>query len=297
MTTPVAPAPSKPAESTPTTTPAAPSQQATPTSPVAPAPAAPAQPASPFAQLSAADKDRLLSVYAGTIRDQNQRLEKLETDSAEAKKVAAQPTPTENAAKNKQFYERPYEATQELVRTEIQAAVAPIIDLVRSSTRQTDYDRIKTELKADPRFRDALTNTEGYVDQLIQQQVARGQPVTREVVVTAISGVHGAASLGLLDLGVAPKPSEVAPTTNTQPASPTLTTPPHLRPSAPPAPGGGDNGQPKLRDLNEQEERLRRENHMTKEEFLAGMEMAANDVVKMDKWPAKEQPRQPGGLR
>ena len=194
MTTPVAPAPSKPAESTPTTTPAAPSQQATPTSPVAPAPAAPAQPASPFAQLSAADKDRLLSVYAGTIRDQNQRLEKLETDSAEAKKVAAQPTPTENAAKNKQFYERPYEATQELVRTEIQAAVAPIIDLVRSSTRQTDYDRIKTELKADPRFRDALTNTEGYVDQLIQQQVARGQPVTREVVVTAISGVHGAAS-------------------------------------------------------------------------------------------------------
>lgn len=294
MTAPAAP---KPAESTPTTTPVSTSSpQATPTSPAAPAaPAAPAQPASPFAQLSAADKDRLLSVYAGTIRDQNQRLEKLETDNAEAKKTAALPTPTETAAKNKQFYERPYEATQELVRTEIQAAVAPIIDLVRSSTRQTDYDRIKSDLKADPRFRDALTNTESYVDQLIQQQVARGQPVTREVVVTAISGVHGAASLGLLDLGVAPKPSEAAPPS--QPASPILTTPPHLRPSAPPAPGGNDNGQPKLRDLNEQEERLRRENHMTKEEFLAGMEMAANDVVKMDKWPAKEQPRQPGGLR
>ncbi len=72
-------------------------------------------------------------------------------------------------------------------------------------------------------------------------------------------------------------------------------TPPHLRPSAPPAPGPGDQP-PKLRDLSEQEERLRRENNMTREEFLAALDMAASDVVKPDAWPKREQ-KQPGGAR
>jgi hypothetical protein len=256
--------------------------------------------------MSDAEKDRLLSVYAGTIRDQDARLRDLEKDRDEFRKIVSTPKPAEvaadAAAKNKSFYERPYEATQELVRAEVQAAVAPLVDLVRGNANRSDYDRIKDSFRVDPRFKPVFdAGLEPHIDRMIQNHAAAGQPVTKEIVLVAISGVKGAADLGLLgDFGGnsgQPSMAGVPPAPNSSPSGPTMVTPPHLRPSAPPAPGGSGDDKPKLRDLTENEERLRRENRMTKEEFLAGMDMAAMDVVKQDKWPGEPPKRQPGGLR
>src|SRR2546421_10759328 len=72
----------------------------------APAPApAPVAPASPFADLTPEQKDRLLSVYAGTIRGYEERLTQLDSKiEGLGKKEPAAP---DVAALNKGFFEKP----------------------------------------------------------------------------------------------------------------------------------------------------------------------------------------------
>src|SRR6266516_997893 len=266
MTAPVIPLP-KPAEPA-TPSPAA-SPPATPTSP--PAPAAPA---SPFAKLSDAEKERLLSVYSGTIRDQNAQLQELgeRVKKVEGKQNA--PPAVDPKAANAAFYDRPMEMVTDIVRREVTAAIEPLANFVRSAGARDEYTTIKDELKNDPKVKQVFDTAERHIDDFIRKQAASGAKVTRDLVIAAVAGVRGAQELGWIESGNG-APAPVAP------AAPS------------PAPGPND-PQPRLRDLNEQEERLRRENNMTKEEFLAALDMAANDVVRADAWP-KREPKVPGG--
>lgn len=284
MTTPAAPTAAKPEDKPLAAPPTTGSPAGTPTSPPAPS----ATPASPFVGLTDVQKDQLLSVYAGTIREQKGAIEQLQRDVATVRSRQDAPPAPDAAKLNKEFYERPMEMVTDIVRKEVSAAIAPLTDFVRGASARTEYDRIKDELKADPRVKQVFDVAEWYIDGLVTRQADAGAKITRDTVVAAVAGVRGAVELGWLDLGGAPAPAPApAPPASPPATGPQMFTPPHLRPSAPPAPGPLDK-KPELRDLTENEERLRRENRMTKEEFLAGLDMAARDVVDVSKWPKKE---------
>src|SRR6266516_6942324 len=246
MTAPVIPLP-KPAEPA-TPSPAA-SPPATPTSP--PAPAAPA---SPFAKLSDAEKERLLSVYSGTIRDQNAQLQELgeRVKKVEGKQNA--PPAVDPKAANAAFYDRPMEMVTDIVRREVTAAIEPLANFVRTAGARDEYTTIKDELKHDPKVKQVFDTAERHIDDFIRKQAASGAKVTRDLVIAAVAGVRGAQELGWIESGNG-APAPVAPAAPSPAPGPSMITPPHLRPSAPPAPGPND-PQPRLRDLNEQEERL-----------------------------------------
>jgi len=288
MTAPVKvdPAAAPPAPPAPPT----PSPAATPTSPPAPQ--------SPFAKLSADEKDRLLSVYSGTIQNQKEQLEEL---GARVKKVETRqdaPPPVDSKVANADFYNRPMEMVTEIVRKEVAAAIEPLTTFVRTAGARDEYSTIKDELRNDPRVKAVFDGAERHIDEFIRKQAAGGTKITRDLVIAAVAGVKGAQELGWIEGGGngAPAPAPTPAPTPPTPSPTSMFTPPHLRPSAPPAPGPND-AAPKLRDLDEREERLRRENGMTKEEFLAALDMAAGDVVRADAWPKREPAKQPGGMR
>src|SRR5882762_1974662 len=139
MTAPVKvdPAAAPPAPPAPPT----PSPAATPTSPPAPQ--------SPFAKLSADEKDRLLSVYSGTIQNQKEQLEEL---GARVKKVETRqdaPPPVDSKVANADFYNRPMEMVTEIVRKEVAAAIEPLTTFVRTAGARDEYSTIKDELRND----------------------------------------------------------------------------------------------------------------------------------------------------
>ena len=278
MTTPAAPVAPAPAPA-PTPTPApSPSPTASPTS--AP-PAAPAPAASPFAGLSDAEKDRLLTFYMGATRAQEARITELAGKVETLVTRPAAPTaPVPDAAElNKGFYEKPYETTREIVRREIKEAIEPLTGFVHAFSSNSELEVIKKEFKADPRLAQVFELGEPSIDHLVNQAVSKGVKLSRELVMGAIANVKGGIELGWIGTGSAP----AAPSAPSAPRPGEPIIPPHLRPSAPPAPGPLDT-KPKLRDLTEEEKRLARENKMSDEQYLRALDMPASAVTDPKAW-------------
>lgn len=256
-------------------------------------------PASPFAHMSAEEKDRLLSVYGRTIQAQRDELantNKKVQDLDERITAATPPAPTD-VSRAKSYFDDPVGNTRQLIREEINAAIAPLKEFVQSVAPQTEYDRLKAEVKNDPIFTKIFAAAEGHIDNQVRgalRNQAPGSKPTLDLVKAAALAVAGAASMGMLpDVNMGgngggngnPPPTP----TNTQPEGQRpVYSPPHLRPSAPPAPAGRNDEGPKY-EFSELERRIMREDGLTEEQFLAGMNMNARDVVKKDSWPAERK--------
>lgn len=254
-------------------------------------PATPTKPESPFSKLSDVEKDRLLSVYSQTIQENNRSLNeqgsKLKELEGRITEATQPPKPTD-AQQNKEFFDNPAVITRRLIKEEIEAAVAPLKDFVGTFAPRNEYERIKDNLKKDPQFGKIMNAAESHIDEAVRGSLKPGQTPTEQLVKAAALTIYGAAAAGMLpDVDLSAPRTDDPPVPPKKGETPVSYSPPHLRPSAPPPPTRDERNPADTYEFSENELRVMREQGMTKEEFLAGLNMSGRDVVKKDSWPVK----------
>lgn len=219
------------------------------------------------------------------------RQERLEKELAESKK----PPEPSLADKTKEFYDNPTKVIEEALKKTVQ----PLIEFRDEFKAQSAYEKLKTDFKADPRYK-AFLETPG-VESAVDQLMAKNQP-TADAMRAVILGVKGGIDLGLITLPTAPATQPAAGTPPaTQPAAgapPKVpdNLPPHLRPSAPPGPADekGDDKKSKYKTMaegaTENQRRLARENGLTLEEYFEMNDVNPLDVIS-SKIGIKEPPK------
>jgi hypothetical protein len=181
---------------------------------------------------------------------------------------------------NNQFWRDPMSIVDTL-KEELKKTVEPINQYISGQRTETQYDRMKGELKT--QFNDVWPHIESEVDRFVEAAAQAGNEVNAQLLNVAALAATGAYHRGLLQGGNGaplPPPAPPAPTP-TPPAQPRvdMTTPPHLRPSAPTPPGHEQPQKPQVRELSENEKRLARERNMTPEQFLGWLEVPPDQVV------------------
>lgn len=176
------------------------------------------------------------------------------------------------------FLSDPRSIVREEVATlkgDLEQTVKPLLDFVQEFRGQNTATRIKSKVANDPRFSSFAKDKhiDAYVDQALAS-VPAGTQISEALVTQAYVAAIGAQTAGFI-----PKESG---STNTPPSPsnprPPVTNPPYIPPSsaAPPRRAAGEDN---LRDLTENEERMRRERNMTKKDFLAWLDTPADQVV------------------
>lgn len=158
--------------------------------------------------------------------------------------------------------------------------VAPLYEFRDEVRAVSAVDKMKNQLKADPRYKRVFDVAEAHIDAAIAEQSRGGGKVSLDVIKGLTMGVAGAIQLGEIEIpGVS---LDNGSSRNTSDSSTNkgkeMNLPPHLRPSAPPAPKK-ETGVAQLRELSELEERLRREQNLSKEDFLALIDLRPDEVV------------------
>jgi hypothetical protein len=211
---------------------------------------------------------RLLTLYETGMIEARQRADRLERQLAEMQRAPA-PTP-EAPMDNNAFWQDSARNIENIVNKALDARIKPLTDFVAETRGATKYDQIKDGLRKNPGFKDKMDSIEPYLDEIMKTTEVSEQNVN-----TAALSIIGAMATGQL------KPAEVR---NNRPAgappptpqNPSTTKndatmmPAHLRPSGPSV-----NNAPvkkERRDLTELEERIRREQRMTKDEYLDELE-------------------------
>jgi hypothetical protein len=222
----------------------------------------PTQPVVTSPSISTDGRDLYLSV----LRDKEAEIKRLNDRLNAPPPVAPKVVTPED---NQRFFSEPVSAVKDLVSSELERQLAPLLKFVGGMQQTTAYDNLKNQIKANPRLAKVLQENETYVDQLM-----KGADPTESNITAAILQIAGARAAGLLDDQIpvtAPVQNPPVPVINQTPQNPvSMTNPPHLRPSSPPAPR--ENNAPKLRELTENERRLCREWNMTPAEYLKGQE-------------------------
>lgn len=213
---------------------------------------------------------RYSTILEETLREQNATIQRLNETRA-TPPAPTSPPARDAAAERQEFYNDPMEATRRTVRKELEETVAPLLDFVKEMRGQGVAGRLKEQVKNDPRFSGMW---DAAVEHSVDEALAR---VTPDQINEGTVRAAAVQAIGLKAMGFLENSSGNG---NPQPAGERRVpaTPPHMRPSAPPAPSARP--APKLRDLTENEERLRRENKMSKEDFLWWLEQPAGDITK-----------------
>ncbi len=229
-------------------------------------------------QLQLEEYQRKEQAYLQRQRDQDAKLtqltsvvEKLVTD-----KNAPPPTTPEEDAKD--FYRDP----KRVIREVMEETVKPLNEFKNTFEGDSAYSRLKTNYKADPRFTSYFQRPgfEQMIDQVISQSQKNGVTISNEFVESVLTHTAGQIAVGTVQM---PDPIADA---NRDPNNPTPENPPvdnrmippYLQPSAPPS-VQHRNEAPKRRQLNENEDRIRRENGQSLEDWWSFMEMDSKDVV------------------
>ena len=269
MAAPVAPEPVKP-----------------PTEPAAPA--SPPTPTNPPAAEPAADNRRMLDLYEATLRENHQRITRMERELEESRAAtaaaAAPPTATQTPD---EFWKNPAQHIRELIKEETTRAVKPLYDFKDRFEARSAYDTLKDRFRSDPRYKEIFPKIEGAVDQLL----SRAEKIDENIMNTAVLSAAGALALGMI-----PQPGATAgnqpatpqtPANPNTPAAPTpgapvqrsdLVTPPHLRPSGA-AQHTTDEPAGRKVELTELQKRLARENGMTEQQYVDWLELPADKVT------------------
>ncbi len=205
------------------------------------------------------------ALYMETIREQGAKLNELSA-KVESLPTTVTPEPTQQERANK-FYSDPEAA----INAAIEKAIAPLKNFVTTFKSESAYDRLKNKFKADPRFKETIEKYEPFID----QAMAKNEPNDNNMI-GVLSGIVGAATLGLLATPSAPAPTTTSAANNGEPT--TVITPPHIRPTPSATPRPQDD-KPKRRQLTENEKRLAREKGMSEEVFHQWLEADKEDVA------------------
>lgn len=231
----------------------------------------------------AAPIDDGASVYLAALRDSNQRAAQLQErlDRLIAEQNA--PPPKSPEEQSRDFFAAPEDRIDAVVKRRLEEAlrstVAPLIAEQKQQKKVSDYQQIVNGLRNDPQRRFTLFDK---VNQAVWELLANFEEVSVQQVAAAYFQAVG---LYIANGGSVAVETPNLSNSNTnninnnnEPNRPSpVSTPPHLRSSAPAAPG--TTTKPKLRELTENEETLRRRNGQTKEQYLAWLDVPASEVV------------------
>lgn len=217
---------------------------------------------------------RYTGLLENTLRENNRTIQQMNERGTTTPPPATPPPARDTAAERQEFFNDPAEITRRTVRAELEQTVAPLLEFVKEMKGQGAAARVKEQVKNDPRF---SSMWDAAVERAVDETLARMKPeeITEQNVRSATVQAIGLKAMGMLEGSTTPAPRSDPPTPS---GDRRVTTPAHMRPSAPPAPTGNGN-KPKLRSLTENEERLRRENKQTHEDFLFWLELPASEVT------------------
>jgi hypothetical protein len=192
------------------------------------------------------------------IAEQAENYRKMEAKLAAIDARLSAPAPVDPKVASEQFFADPLS----MINRAIQEQLKPLNDSRAEMERRHKYETLKNQMKRDPRFQ-ALTHAavESALDSLVQEHTEFNANLIVKDYYTAIGTV---AANG----GFAAEPTPVQPPA---PKEPVVTTPPHMRPSAPPPRAAAPNDKPKVRELTENERHLARLYGMTPEQYIAGL--------------------------
>lgn len=225
------------------------------------------------AQAEAEYYKNLANRQADLIRSVTERQDKVEK---QVEVATRQPGPTKEQLNN-QFWADP----TSVIKNMFEEMVAPLKEAAGELRATTAYDRLKGDFKNDPAFAKLFRNPAA--EQALDRMVSGQKNINKETMLANIMALTGAIALNQVP-GVSFDDKEqnnsAANNNNTSTSRSTqMTLPPHLRPSAPSAPSRDDTNKPKIRELTENEERMRRENKMTHEDFLALIDIRGDEVI------------------
>lgn len=219
---------------------------------------------------------RYADILEATLKEQQRTIQQLQ-NQINAPRTEEAPTLTEEEARQL-FYNNPLQVLDDRDKKLMQAlqrTIDPLIEFTKSMRGDgTPYGKLKNQFRSDPRFSAALNDPA--VDQAIDRLMDKAELSEANMMQAVVSAV-GMKNMGLLGMvGInQPATPPTPPPTNT-PTSNTVI-PAHLRPTAPASPAN-PNKKPELRELTELEMRICRERGMTKEDYLAWLDVPDTDV-------------------
>lgn len=245
--------------------------------------------------------ERLLALYEANMREAHQRASRLEEElnrRSRAEEQAQQNQPPQvPEISASEFWNKPLPHIAQIIRDETRRAVQPLYEFKQQVENQSKYDNLKSRFKNDPRYREIFPKIEGIVDQMIQGSGAEPtDALMNATILSAIGALHTGQIPGVTLEAQGSNNNQNGNTQQmgqqtSQAQDARVITPPHLRPS--PVVQQPSDNKPKLRDLTELEDRLRRENNMSKEEFLQWLDVPPHEVAhaKIGKQAQQENPQ------
>lgn len=227
-------------------------------------------------------QSRYTKLLEATLREQAQTIKRFEA-SSQTPAPAPAPAPSIEAQRQA-FYENPLEETRKLLKQELAETIAPLASFVREFRGQSETEKLKARFKNNPMFAGSLTpDVEAAVDQIIgalppdQVNEQNMQSAIIHAIGLKTMGQLPASSNGNGNTNVSAQPNQNENVNGNQPRNQPMVNPPHMRPSAAPTPTNTPKA--KLPPLNENEERLRREQGMTHEEYIKWRDMPPEEVA------------------
>lgn len=192
-------------------------------------------------------------------------------------------TPDEAA---KEFYKDP----EKVIRGVMEETVAPLNEFKNSFESESAYTQLKREYRADARYAEYFKRPgfETMIDTVVREASKKNVAVTAQFVESAITHTIGQVATGTVQFPD-PVAETLPPKFDSQTGAPIVTPPadpnpanqmipPYLAPSSPPSPGPS-NQAPRRRELTENEDRIRREQNMSVEDWWKWQDMDSKDVV------------------
>jgi hypothetical protein len=198
------------------------------------------------------------------LAEENRRL-KLASETRVATPVAPTPEPL----KPGDTFNKPEEFLSR-IQGMLDAQIKPLQESNRKFERQQEYGRLKQKLKQqNPTVVQAFGIIEPLVDEIMSDQ----EPTEANINIALERAIGIGVSRGLFQSSATtnPKSGNPNPADNKQPntPTPTMTTPPHLRPSSSVLPTSNDDpSKIDMSQFDENEKRLMRENKMGAAEYL-----------------------------
>ena len=230
--------------------------------------------------------DSTLILAQRVIQEKNAEINNLQQRLSALEQQRNAPPPVNREDANKNFFDKPYDQTEQIVQQKVQEAIKPLNDMLRPMVQQNAIAAAKQQMKNNPNFAFMnLPEFEQAFDSLAQQNGITDPAQAQMLYGNMVSHV-AQTNAGLLNQMVqatqsrpsdnrAPATPNVPPVNN-QPRSPV--TPPIVPPSANPMPTSTPKN-PWDRPLTENEKMLARRNNMTEQQYLEEMNKAPEAVV------------------
>lgn len=217
---------------------------------------------------------KLLQMYETGMLEARQRANNLEAQLREMQTQRVTSPEPLKSMDNNEFWANSAENIAKIVDQALDKRIKPLTDFVNETKGGNKYAQIKDRLRNDPGFKDKFADIEGYLD-----EVMRTTEVNEQNVNTAALSIIGAMATGRLKAPEIRKAGDPSPL----PQNPSTTKndatqmPAHLRPSGPSSKPAESE---KVRhELTELEERIRREQRMTKDEYLDELDNGGPMVI------------------